>query len=95
MRNFCLQATQPGRFGTAGEQTACVCPQLAQEHLRFTSGAHQFINLAHHAAFIALRKEFKEIKQEFQTEDPDVIAVKKKVAMMTRVMPFIIMCDAA
>lgn len=39
-------------------------------------------------AFPMVQKE--EIKQEFQTEDPDVIAVKKKVAMMTRVMPFII-----
>ena len=39
-------------------------------------------------AFPMVQKE--EIKQEFQTEDPDVIAIKKKAAMMTRVMPFII-----
>lgn len=39
-------------------------------------------------AFPMVQKE--EIKQEFQTEDPDVIAIKTKLALMTRVMPFII-----
>ena len=39
-------------------------------------------------AFPMVQKEI--IKQEFQTEDPDVIAIKTKEAMLTRVMPFII-----
>ena len=39
-------------------------------------------------AFPMVQKEI--IKQEFQTDDPDVIAIKTKEAMLTRVMPFII-----
>ncbi len=39
-------------------------------------------------AFPMAQKE--EIKQELQTDDPDVIAIKTKQAMLTRVLPFII-----